>query len=602
MRRSWLLWVVGVLLCHAFPVYASHPAHLSAGAQAMKEEDQGRAMAFFSRVIDAPDTSRAERLDAFTGRCASRYKQSFVRAETAWVQQAIDDCSQAIALRSDHQRAYRLRGAALLTLGRLDQALSDLDIAVLLDPNDYLSMKNRGLVKANQNRLDAAIVDFDAAIRLNPTHPWSYDNRGQLHAALSRHNKAVADFDLFIRLKKDYAPVYVHRGKSLMLTEQYPQAVADFQEALRLNPAHDSARTSRGITLFFMGKYGEAAQDLRASLQKSPHSIEGRVWLFLNLARQKKSGREAFSGAFERLPPDQWPGVVPALLLGRISDDAALDVVQNVKDEEMRRKQTSLILFLLGERALLHNRPNDAKHWFQQIRMEQHHIPTILHAAHHELRKLYEQQAKGVSPLSSGTGGGAALSSGTGGGVAVSSDTGGGAAVSSDTGGGAAVSSGTGGGAAVSSDKKAAAVTSEPPLPASAPVSVLVIPKPPPLLASASHSRTLSASAVDSTLGLTAETKAEIDMLVARRVTRNPHTKGEFAFKLGSFRYSANADRALADATRMKFRVYIQAVPVGQERHIRVWVGPFKTHAAAEKARRRLALVPGYKPDPVRRF
>lgn len=79
------------------------------------------------------------------------------------------------------------------------------------------------------------------------------------------------------------------------------------------------------------------------------------------------------------------------------------------------------------------------------------------------------------------------------------------------------------------------------------------------------------------------------------------HAKGKFAFQLESFRNSANADKALGSATRLNLRVYVEKVLVDQTFHIRVWVGPFNSHAEAEQAHKKMAAA-GYNPAPPRQF
>ncbi len=81
----------------------------------------------------------------------------------------------------------------------------------------------------------------------------------------------------------------------------------------------------------------------------------------------------------------------------------------------------------------------------------------------------------------------------------------------------------------------------------------------------------------------------------------SPHSKGKFTFKVDSFRESANADKALGSATRLKLPVYVEVVDVNQVPHIRVWVGPFDNSAAAEAARQKMTAE-GYHPGTVSHF
>ncbi len=111
--------------------------------------------------------------------------------------------------------------------------------------------------------------------------------------------------------------------------------------------------------------------------------------------------------------------------------------------------------------------------------------------------------------------------------------------------------------------------------------------------ASAEVRDALSAVIVDAAL--------EADLGPDGKRVNTPHVKGKFAFKVESFRESANADKALAKVTDLNLPVYVETVDINQITHIRVWVGPFNTGAAAEAARRKMTAG-GYHPDPVNRF
>ena len=631
MKRCWIPWVAAITL-FCFPAFAGNNEILQAGSLALREHKQEQAVKYFSQIIEAKDPTQAQRVAAYSGRCAAYYKQSLVGKDVPLANQAIEDCRHAIAIQSDYQRAYRLRGTAYLTIGSLERSLSDMNVAVALDPKDYLSWQNRGLVKTNLKQFRDAASDFNQAITLNPNHPWSYYSRGQLHATQNHHSQALADFTTFIRLRPNYGPAYLHRGKSWMLTERYQKALADFRLTLRLKPNNGAAHTYQGITQFLLGDFSSAEKELRKAIQMTPHNMENRIWLFLDLEWQNKPGSEAFAGINEQLKPDQWPGVVSALLLNKISADEALDVVQKTTDPELHREQESLILFLLGEQALLRNLPNMAKQWLQKIRIDRKRMPTILHAAHHELRKLQQQaeetlqgqntpnQAPNRATHTSSTAPAATLTTTkslhtlpqaafdtkapkaqhaakkTAGATPASLNTSKPAALNRSTQTTAQPSKAT--------TVKAALIPAIPNKPPN-------LPKPASTKPPVSHQKSgeggqdkagRSEYGEDANYGLTHEVISEIDHMVSRKVTRRSHIKGRYSFLMGSFRNTVYADRALAVASRMGFSVYIQEVAVNKRNHIRVWVGPFKNKKDANAARRRIQAVPGNKPDPVVKF
>ena len=566
MKKLWLPWTIGMIL-FCLPVHAGYEEPLRLGILALKGQNQEQAITYFEQVIDASDATHAQYVTAFSGRCAAYYRQSFLSQEDEQRQRAIEDCSQAITRQADHQHAYRLRGTVHLTMKNWAQALSDLNVAVALDPQDVLSRQNRGLVKANMDHFEDAMDDFSAAIHLNPNHPWSYYNRGQLYAAQNNHNKAIADFNAFIRLKQDYAPAYRHRGQSWMLSTMYHQAVTDFHKALQLRPTDNTARSYRGITLFLLGHYTEAEKDLRAAVMHSPEDLEYRVWLFLALEWQKRPSQEAFSDADNARDPEQWPDVVSSLLLNKTRDEFALKVAQKTEDPVQRQKRENIILFILGERALRHNLPHEAKHWLQKIGAAQDQISIIQHAAQHRLQKLNIRKGQWAYNLFT--------------------------------------------------------INAPKPYPRVAPT-IRPPQKPTPdLTYDVAHKVEYHATetipnitpesvpeeiarrrppATNTNFGLTREAISEIDFLASRGIVGKRHAKGKFSFMLGSFQNSANADRVLGRVSRTKIPVYIQEVDVNERAHIRVWAGPFTNYSAATRAHKKARTIPGITLGPVNKF
>ena len=369
---------------------------LAEGAQALREKTPEKSLEKFSSVINAEGPSRLQQADAYAGRCAARYKQSLRKQDLEMTREAISDCNQAIALRSDHHRSYRLRGTAYLTAGYSERALEDLNVAFALDPKDHLTLQNRGLANAKLGHSHAAIADFNAAINLQPNHPWSYYNRGRLHAANDRQKQAIKDFSGFIRLKRGYSPVFLHRGRSLMLLGNYRKAMADFNENLRLQPTNNpTSQAYRGITLFLLGRYQEAARDFKGVLAYWPGNLEDRIWLSLALKRAGKPDGEAFAGEGGSFDAKTWPGAAVAFLQGHVTAKDMLSAARSSKDRQLAQEREGLAMFLLGENALIHNRIQKAREWFRRVGAKTAKKPGIHHAARQELRRI----RAGVRPV-----------------------------------------------------------------------------------------------------------------------------------------------------------------------------------------------------------
>ncbi|MBF0341991.1 MAG: tetratricopeptide repeat protein, partial [Magnetococcales bacterium] len=319
---------------------------------AIEEADQ-----LNTKVINASDASRGQRALAFSGRCATRYKQGLNARNPAMIPQAISDCDRAIELKSDLQQAYRIRGVALLSAGHPDRASEDLSVAVALNPEDHLAFQNRALALAKLGRSREAMAELDAAIRLKPDHPWSYYNRGRLRMAQGDYETAIDDFIAFIRFKRDHEEVYRLRGMSRLLTGLPQQAVADFYEALRLKPANNpEALHARGMAFYLLDRHAEAETDLNQALQMQPHRVETRLWLFLARQRLNKVGRELLTDGTVKRDGKSWPEALIGVFLGDMPPEKGLELARQNDDPAEKRLRENQTLFLLGQKARVEGR------------------------------------------------------------------------------------------------------------------------------------------------------------------------------------------------------------------------------------------------------
>ena len=97
-------------------------------------------------------------------------------------QEAIEDCSQAIRIKSDFVEAHSNRGAAYIDLGRCQEAIEDCSQAIKIKPDFADAYSNRGAAYIKLDRLQEAIEDFNQAIRLKPTHADAHNNLAWIFA------------------------------------------------------------------------------------------------------------------------------------------------------------------------------------------------------------------------------------------------------------------------------------------------------------------------------------------------------------------------------------------------------------------------------------
>jgi tetratricopeptide (TPR) repeat protein len=175
------------------PAFASARSDMKAGYDAMRRQDYGKAIMFFTSAIQTGDLTRAN-----------------------------------LAL------AYHYRGVEYLKTGRYDEAIADLDQAIMLEPVKLpTAYSDRGIAYRKKGDYAKAIADYTQAIRLWPDwHDW-YLNRGLAYAANNQYADAIADFGRALYYRPELPTAYIARGDAYLALDRKSEALADYKRAQR---------------------------------------------------------------------------------------------------------------------------------------------------------------------------------------------------------------------------------------------------------------------------------------------------------------------------------------------------------------------------------
>lgn len=113
---------------------------------------------------------------------------------------AVEDFTQALALKPDHASALLNRASAWIELGQFDRAVADCTKAIQFDPRAADAWNNRGNALSRLGRFDEALADYNQAITLNPARALYYNNRAAGRASLKDFSGAQADIEMCRRL------------------------------------------------------------------------------------------------------------------------------------------------------------------------------------------------------------------------------------------------------------------------------------------------------------------------------------------------------------------------------------------------------------------
>ena len=120
--------------------------------------------------------------------------------------EAIEECTKAIALDSSLVKAYYWRAIAYYQITEYDLAIADYNEAIELDPNLVEAYVNRAAAYSAQRQYDLAIADCNKVIEIDSgMRGVAYLYRGYVHSKRGQHELAIADRDKAIAIDPNLA-------------------------------------------------------------------------------------------------------------------------------------------------------------------------------------------------------------------------------------------------------------------------------------------------------------------------------------------------------------------------------------------------------------
>jgi tetratricopeptide (TPR) repeat protein len=358
------------------------------GAAHFRRGDLDRAIADFSTAIEL-DPKDSESLN--NRGLAFQWRRDFDRA--------IADYTKSLALNPKLYAAYANRGNVYRLKGDFKNAIADYDRAVALAPRFAGAFKYRAMARQGEKHFTEAFKDLAKAIELAPNDAEAYVARGNLHRLNGDEGRAFNDYERATAINPEYAPAFVNRGAALLARGDYEKAVRDLEKAVRLSPNDvyaiynrgvaysqlgefsraradfDEASNltpqgtvygNRGFALFADGDFAGAVVDFAKLGESQPQNLYAPLWRYLALARSGKDDKKSLTHDTAGADLGVWPGPVISFFRGEISLEA-LKAQSERADESEKRGRICETAFYLGEAAVLDNRQDDARNFFEQV-------------------------------------------------------------------------------------------------------------------------------------------------------------------------------------------------------------------------------------------
>ena len=134
-----------------------------------------------------------------------------------------------------HPFAWKVLGAVLKQMGKINESLVATQKSVQLDPQDAAAHSNLGNTLKEQGRLNEAEASLRQAIALKPDYAAAHSNLGVILKELGKLDEAEESYRKAIALKPDYAAAHYNLGKVYKKIAKYSKAVECFEKTLELS-------------------------------------------------------------------------------------------------------------------------------------------------------------------------------------------------------------------------------------------------------------------------------------------------------------------------------------------------------------------------------
>jgi len=174
----------------------------------------------------------------------------------------------------EHPFAWKVLGAALKQMGKINESLVATQKPVQLKPQDSEAHNNLGVTLKELGRLDEAEISYRQAIALKPDYAEAHNNLGNTLKELGKLDEAEISLRQAIELKPNYAEAYYNLGVMFKKLGRLDEAEISYTQAIALKPDYAEAHNNLGNTLKELGRLDEAEASLRQAIKLKPDLAE----------------------------------------------------------------------------------------------------------------------------------------------------------------------------------------------------------------------------------------------------------------------------------------------------------------------------------------
>jgi len=253
-----------------------------------------QAAAKFNEAIAGDDAFAL----AFAGLCQINLRRYRIEHDVARFEQALTQCSKALALDSYLSEAYAALGNLHMAAGQSSRALDAFIRAINLSPDDpdiALGISNSLVLNGDTERAEHW---FRRALAIAPDYWRVYEAMGSYNFERGDYEASVAAYEKAAELNPTDAVIWAGLGAAKSLNSDFEGALVAASRSMELQPTAQ-AMSNTASAYYFVGDYDQAADLYRKAIALEPqnHLLWGNLAEVLAQSSQPDATRTAFAQA-----------------------------------------------------------------------------------------------------------------------------------------------------------------------------------------------------------------------------------------------------------------------------------------------------------------
>jgi FkbM family methyltransferase len=208
----------------------------------------------------------------------------------------------------NHGFAWKVLGAILQRLGKIDESLEAKRKAAELSPDDAEAHSNLANAYIQKKMYAQAEENCRKALEIDPVLISAYKNLGTLFKKQARFSDAELNYQRILTIKPDDVDVHYELGLLFAQIGRRVEAEISYRNAMRFAPKDYNAPNQLGILLQEQGKHPEAEIAYRQAAENAPNNpnIHANLGNVLLTSGQFSDAKKAYAVTLEFDPNNEY--------------------------------------------------------------------------------------------------------------------------------------------------------------------------------------------------------------------------------------------------------------------------------------------------------